>query len=374
MNLFEGSNKLKLFLGFFLIATVMALWSASINISAELAERYNSLNPEQIYYIIVIPLIDEFSGVFTFCLLIPAILAFFKKFPMQKDNLLRMIPLYLIFSIIVGLTHTTMMYISRSYIYPAIGFGHYDYGYIPFRILMEYLKQFILFWAVFAVFTLIKINKEKEAQRLKTLLLEEKLTRARLETLKMQLNPHFLFNTLNMISSTMYDDIEAADKMMASLSDLLRITLSSSEKGLNNLGKEMEILGLYTEIMKARFKDKLNIQIDIAKNTKNSLVPSFILQPLVENSIKHAMENLSETSILLTTKKLNDKLIIQIKDNGPGIHLEFQKVVGSGVGLSNTIERLEKLYGDQHSFTWENLEEGGLLLNIEIPYSEQEEI
>ena len=107
---------------------------------------------------------------------------------------------------------------------------------------MEYLKQFISFWVVFAVFTIIKINKEKEAHRLKTAQLEEQLTRARLETLKMQLNPHFLFNTLNMISSTMYDDIQAADKMIATLSDLLRITLKSSEKGLNTLEKEIEIL------------------------------------------------------------------------------------------------------------------------------------
>ena len=158
-----------------------------------------------------------------------------------------------------------MMYISRLLLYPVLGFGEFDYGYLPLRIVMEYLKQLGIFSVVLIIYTLIKTSKEKELQRIKSVQLEEQLTKARLETLKMQLNPHFLFNTLNMISSTMYEDLQAADKMLANLSDLLRITLKSSGEGKNSLVRELEILDLYLKIMKERFKDKLEIELQIKR-------------------------------------------------------------------------------------------------------------
>jgi sensor histidine kinase YesM len=189
----------------------------------------------------------------------------------------------------------------------------------------------------------------------------------------MQLNPHFLFNTLNMISSTMYEDIQAADKMIATLSDLLRITLKSSGKGLSTLQKEIEILDLYIDIMNARFKDKLEVKLKIDEDSLDALVPTFLFQPLVENSIKYGMENLTNTTIEISAKKNDDYLLIKIKDNGPGITKDSKSVLNSGVGLSNTVERLEKLYGSNYEFNWENQAEGGLLLTIEIPYKENGE-
>lgn len=373
MRMLEGKNKLKLFIFFCIIATAMGLFSASIRVSAELAENFQKLTPEDWNKIIYPALIDELSGVYTFWLLVPAIISFFKRFPLNKGSIVKLISLYILCTIVIGLIHTSMMYISRSIIYPALNFGNYDYGYIPFRVVMEYLKQFIIFWTVFLVYTIIKMNREHEEQRLRTAKLEELLTKARLETLKMQLNPHFLFNTLNMISSTMYEDTQAADKMIANLSDLLRITLKSSSKGENTLAKEIDILNLYIEIMKARFKDKLVIDFKIDEETNEALVPNFIFQPLVENSIKYGMENLTSTKIEVSAKKSLNKLIINIKDNGPGIQKDSAAVLNSGVGLSNTFERLEKLYSNNFEFNWENLSEGGLLMTLEIPFKEEEE-
>ena len=176
-----------------------------------------------------------------------------------------------------------------------------------------------------------------------------------------------------MISSTMYEDIHAADKMIATLSDLLRITLKNSEKGLSTLQKEIEILDLYIDIMNARFKDKLEVKLKIDEDSINALVPTFLFQPLVENSIKYGMENLTNTIIEISAKKKDDNLLIKIKDNGPGITKDFKSVLNSGVGLSNTVERLEKLYGSNYEFNWENQSEGGLLLTIEIPHKEEGE-
>ncbi|MBM4171061.1 MAG: hypothetical protein FJ214_04235 [Ignavibacteria bacterium] len=373
MYLFEKQSKLKIFFICFAIATVMGLTSAAINVTAEIADNYNKLTPQEIFYIIIFPLIDELTGVYTFWLLIPAILAFFKRYPLYKHNILNRLPFYLLFTVAVGLTHTSMMYISRSIIYPALDFGTYDYGYIPFRIVMEYLKQFIIFWVVYAIYIVIKMNKEKEEQKIRTAKLEELLTKTRLEALKMQLNPHFLFNTLNMISSTMYDDLETADKMIANLSDLLRITLKSSGKGENKLKHEIEILNLYIEIMKSRFKDKLEVKINIEKKLENAVVPNFLFQPLVENSIKYGMENLRSTKISIAIKRENEKLLLQVKDNGPGINKNDGNILKKGVGLSNTVERLEKLYGSDYEFNWENLPEGGLVINISIPYKKENE-
>jgi sensor histidine kinase YesM len=368
MKLFEGTSKIKIFLIAFIIASAMAIMNASIAVSTELIGHYNELTKDDLWKIIY-PLVDEFTGSYTFWLLIPIIIPFFKKFPLNKGNIFRFIPLYFFISLIFGLTHTLLMYLSRSVIYPALNLGEYDFGYLPFRILMEYLKQFMGFWTVFVIYTIFKVNKEKEEIRLKTSQLEEQLTKARLETLKMQLNPHFLFNTLNMISSTMYEDLNSADKMLATLSDLLRITLKSSGKGFNTLKKEIEILDLYIAIMKERFKDKLSIELKINEDTLNALIPNFIFQPLVENSIKYGMENLTLTHINVSTKRVNGNLQIQIKDNGPGIKEDSMNVLGSGVGLSNTVERLEKLYGTNYDFNWENVQEGGLLLTIKIPFN-----
>ena len=138
--------------------------------------------------------------------------------------------------------------------------------------------------------------------------MEEKLTKARLQALQMQLNPHFFFNTLNLISSTMYENVKAADKMLASLSDLMRITLKKTDDEGFTLENELELLTLYLEIMRARFQDKLIVNMDIDKETLQAKVPSFIMQPLVENSIKYSMGTLKIAEIMIQSKKKNNRM------------------------------------------------------------------
>jgi len=367
----QFSKKIKIFIIGLGVATLIGLMNLLIFVTAELAENYYNLTSDDFHFALNI-LVNELTGAYSFALLIPVMIYFFRKFQLTKDTFTKYFPLYMLFSIVIGLTHTGMMYSSRTILYPVFGFGEYDYGYIPFRIVMEYLKQLGFFWVVFVIYTLIKTFKEKEAHRIKTAQLEDQLTKSRLETLKMQLNPHFLFNTLNMISSTMYEDIQAADKMIATLSDLLRITLKSSNKGLNTLENEFEILDLYIEIMKARFKEKLEVKIITEKSVENALVPNFLFQPLVENSIKYGMENLTTTRIEISAQKNGDKLLMQVKDNGPGINQQTHVILKSGVGLSNTVERLEKLYGKDYEFNLNNLDEGGLVISIEIPFREEQ--
>jgi LytS/YehU family sensor histidine kinase len=240
---------------------------------------------------------------------------------------------------------------------------------MPYRLVMETLKLSTGFFVVYLIYIFYESNKEKQAEKLKAVKLEEQLTRTRLEFLKNQIHPHFLFNTLNMISSVMYESVPEADRMIANLSDLLRMTLKTSGAGVHTLSEEIKILKFYLEIMEARFKDKLEIFYSVDKDVLDALVPSFLLQPLVENSIKYGMENLSTVKIEIGAKKVNSLLSITVKDNGPGIHIEPENVLKRGVGLSNTQERLEKLYGNDFVFTWQNIPTGGLLIEITFPFS-----
>lgn len=343
-------------------AVVAGVLNMMIGITTQLAEK----EPVEVIY----PLIDELTGAFSFVFLIPLMVLLFRRLPLKKENLALRIPIYIAVTIVLGVIHMSFMYFSRLIIYDISGLGKYNYGYIPYRFVMEYLKAFVAFWVVYIAHWLLMLNREKEAQKLRALSLEEQLTKNRLETLKMQLNPHFLFNTLNMISSAMYEDVKAADKMITRLSDLLRASLAGSPGGLISLRQEVEILNTYLEIMKARFGDRLEACTSAPDDILTASVPAFILQPLVENSIKYTMEKPGRAQIGIICKKDADRVHILIEDNGPGVKQEFSELMKKGLGLSNTAERLEKLYNGRAEFRLENRPEGGLRQVIIIPLTE----
>ncbi len=309
--------------------------------------------------------INEMTGAYAVLLLLPLLLHFFGKFPLQRGNWLRRLPVHLLASVIFGASHTMLMFLSRKLLYALLLQKDYDYGHFGYRLLMEYQHQFFTYWLIYGIAFFVSMRREHQRQKLKTAQLEQQLTAARLQALQMQLNPHFLFNTLNMISSTMYDDVNAADKMMASLSDLLRKTLNVSNRQEHPLRNELELVNLYIEMMQARFQNQLSVKMNIDRDTLEALVPSFILQPLVENSLKHATSNVQTAEIEILSRQQNRRLILSVKDNGPGIQNETSQ---NGVGLSNTAERLEKLYGADHRLHLLNNQTNGLTVMIDIPF------
>jgi LytS/YehU family sensor histidine kinase len=263
-----------------------------------------------------------------------------------------------------------LIYETRTFIWPILGFGKYQYGIFKYQIVMEYSRMLLLYGILYIGIYALKNLFDSQQQKLKAAQLEEQLAKSKIEALQMQLNPHFLFNTLNVISSTMYEDVNAADKMIADLSDLLRVTLNKSGNKEQPLHKEIEMLNLYADIMKVRFKDKLNFEIDTNGKIDKCMVPVFILQPLVENSIKHSTENLEKISIKIRTYREDDRLVLTVLDTGPGVNDTFRSVNGNGIGLSNTATRLESLYGRDHQLMMGNLDEGGFEVKIIIPYHE----
>ena len=205
---------------------------------------------------------------------------------------------------------------------------------------------------------------------LRTARLAERLSQAQLQALKMQLHPHFLFNTLHSISSLVHKDPDAADRMLARLGDFLRMTLENSGAQEVTLRHELEFLRCYLEIEQIRFQDRLTTEIRIDPRAMDARVPNLILQPVVENAIRHGVAPRSSPGrIEVCASRHNGKLVIEVSDNGPGLasNQRADSLFRKGLGLANTKARLEQLYGAAHHFELAERQGGGLVVRLEIP-------
>jgi LytS/YehU family sensor histidine kinase len=229
-----------------------------------------------------------------------------------------------------------------------------------------FFYNLLIYWVIISVGYAFDYYRKFNERELRTAELEKRLTEARLQALQMQLNPHFLFNTLHAISSLMHRDVEAADKMLVRLSDLLRRALESTDTQEVTLREELDFLSRYAEIEQTRFGHRLRIEMNIAPDTLEALVPNLILQPLLENAIRHGVEpHAREGKIAVNVRREGDVVRLEVQDNGGG--LPNGKLV-EGIGLSNTRARLKQLYGAQHVFEIGNTPDGGALISATIPF------
>jgi LytS/YehU family sensor histidine kinase len=220
----------------------------------------------------------------------------------------------------------------------------------------------------------IKYYQQLQDQTEQTLKAVAAAHQAQLKMLRYQLNPHFLFNTLNAISTLILDGSnKTANLAVTRLSDFLRYTLDNDPMRRVTLGSELDALDLYLEIEKVRFGDRLIIEKDIDDRAAKALVPSLILQPLIENAIKYAISPMEEGGALRITARVQQStLILQLSDTGPGLGNGNNGQKSSGVGLKNTRERLQQLYGDAQAFTLAPNEPTGLTVTINIPFEERD--
>jgi len=196
--------------------------------------------------------------------------------------------------------------------------------------------------------------------------LERHLTEARLQSLLRQLKPHFLFNTLNGIASLMHSDVDAADRMLVRLSELLRLTMHHRGQPLTPLREEIAFIEKYLEIERIRFRDRLGTQIKVAPEVLGSEVPSLIIQPLVENAIRHGIEPQARPGeLVIEAFREGDNVVLVVSDNGGG--MPAGGFTREGIGLANTRARLRELYGDAHTFGLANRPEGGLEVRVTLP-------
>ena len=223
-------------------------------------------------------------------------------------------------------------------------------------------------WSV--LYFAIKEYQALQVEKERVLKAEASAQQARLRALRYQLNPHFLFNTLNAISTLVVEgERHVASRMIARLSDFLRLTLESADAQEVQLLEEIDYARRYLEIEQLRFGSRLSVHFDVEPETYTALVPNLILQPLVENAIRHAVAPSEQGGTLtITAQRMDAALYLRVCDDGPGLTGDVEEALGRGVGLGNTQKRLRELYGETHRFALQRTDGGGLTVTLMLPF------
>jgi two-component system LytT family sensor kinase len=297
-------------------------------------------------------LIEELTGSLSFGVLLPVLIAMLRRIRRVANRWLRY-ACHLLLLLLLSVVHTSLMWGSRMALFRLAGMGHYGYGVMSWRYVMEFPSDVFYYVLVAVVLWLIDRYRQAQQRELHAAHLESALSEARLDALRLQLNPHFLFNALNAVSAIMYECPRVADEMLARVGDLLRATLSAREQE-HALSEEWRLLGLYLDIQRARFGDQLLVEIDADPSLAQMQVPFLVLQPLVENAIEHAGGTAREVRI--KAWRHHDRLELSVH-NTRSAHGEIAHR-GHGIGLSNIEARLKHLYGDVAGLRLERHEDG----------------
>jgi two-component system, LytTR family, sensor kinase len=306
----------------------------------------------------------------------PLILFLTNKFPFEGSKWRISIPVHLAAAVVIALFQQLIdaFLLTRLGYPPGREFTSFGEAYQYF-VFVNLHFSILIYLGVVGIKSAYNYYQKYRERELQASQLEARLAQSRLQVLKMQLHPHFLFNTLNAISELIYKDCESADRMLTDLSDLLRMSFENLEVQEIPLKQELEFLRKYLEIEQMRFHDRLTVDMNIAPETLDASVPNMILQPLVENAIKHGIApRVSGGRIDINTTRSNGHLAITVFDDGLGVPFGDVDNVPEGVGLSNTKRRLRHLYGDGHRFDLKKLENGGVGVSLEIPFRESKSI
>src|SRR5216684_2629248 len=330
---------------------------------------------------ITLPLINDLI----FAFLTPLVFGIALRSPVQRSNWPRRTVFYVAGSLAFTLAHVFL----RGLVYPVWDPRVRGYAYAAWNpqthilsvqwILFERLFLYNLVEDIFSIYLPIVLiahavcyYRRFRDRELRTSELETQLAKAHLQALKSQMQPHFLFNTMHSISALMLTDVQAADRMMTRLSDLLRMSFEASGTQITILSHELEFLNCYLEIEKVRFEERLTIVLNIAPETLDAQVPHLLLQPLVDNAVKHGISKLHDGGeIQISATSEGTELQLEVKDNGPGMGRP-DGPHRTGLGLKVTRARLEALYGQEQSMELIHPPEGGAAVRICIPLTKRD--
>ena len=310
----------------------------------------------------------QLSCAYLFVLGTPLILWLSRRFRIERQSWRRTLPVHVLMGLLISLAwangHATLdaLFSPRpTQITPLF----------LYRATISLLdKELAIYWLTVLASHVLDYYKRYREEELRNSQLQTQLAQAQLQALKMQLHPHFLFNTLHSISALLHKDPDAADRMLARLGDFLRLTLDNAGAQTVSVREEIEFLNGYLEIERIRFRDRLTTSVDIDPQALDAQVPNLILQPIVENAIRHGLapcRTLGRIEILV--ERDDPFLRLRVRDNGCGLpaNHNVNQIFKSGVGLANTQARLAQLYGERYRLFVENHPHGGLVVTMEIP-------
>jgi signal transduction histidine kinase len=312
---------------------------------------------------------DSFAWWWSWGLITPFILAVDRRLPFTGKQLARRILAHLLASLLFT---TAFLYVNAA-AWAALGFGSWNALRISKIFALNQLDKFVwswlVYWAIAGALQAYRYYERYLSSELRLERMERSFTEARLNALRMQLDPHFLFNALNTISSQVERDPKLTRRMIEHLGDLMRMSLESKDRQEVPLAEEMEFLAPYLAIQKIRFGEKLKIEIQIEPEVQYATVPSLFLQPLVENAIRHGISNrASGGTVIVSARKVDDQIEIRVQDDGVGLPPGWALESSSGLGLSVTRERIKSLHPNgESSFAVRPRRNGGAEVDIFLP-------
>jgi two-component system LytT family sensor kinase len=294
----------------------------------------------------------------------PIVLKIAARFPMDRRNWRRSLPIHatatvsIWFLLLVVSSVISWVYGGFKWNFSKVFGETFLYSRLAIHVL--------IYWSLIIISQMVRYYRKYREEELRGRLLRLRITEAQLQAIRMQLQPHFLFNTLNSISELMHENNHAAVQMLKRLEDFLRLTLSNEAKQEVTLREELEFLSCYLEIQQMRFQDRLKIEMRVDGETLDCLVPSFVCQPILENAVRHGVsQKLDAGLIQIIAERRNSTLRLQIRDNGPG--LPDDGSWKEGFGLSNTRAILHQFYGRDHQLKLHNCTDGGVEVTLEMP-------
>jgi hypothetical protein len=308
--------------------------------------------------------------------LTPAIVWLARKYSLVGENWMKSLIVHLPAFLFVSIAHSAAATAVTLAVKPFDNMGDSPASFWPRfigRMQGAFGSDLLVYGAVVGIYYALDYYRKYREREFLTTRLEAQLAQAQLDSLRMQLHPHFLFNTLNSIVGLVRDNRnQTAVSMLVGLSDLLRHTLEHSSRQEVELREEINFTKLYLSIQEMRFSDRLRIEFDIDPATTKALVPNLILQPLTENALRHGIARRVESGLVGVTATVEDgRLRLTVYDNGAGLPEDWQLKGSAGIGLANTAARLQQLYDNDHQFDIRNRDGGGVEVVIVMPLRTQ---
>lgn len=348
-----GRLSVRFLLVYFLAWLLLGLWQGGESVIS----HHRDLHPPPSWHVYA----WEISSTLVVGLLALVIARFERRYRITGPGVLRRLPLHAVAAVVFSVVHVTLMVWLRKLAY-TIGGDHYDFGPVLEGFFYEFQRDLVTYAAIVITCALLRTVRERRHQQLRELQLRKSASDARLAHLTAQMEPHFIFNTLNAISNRMYEDVAAADRMVVALADLLRAAMARDGADCVTVAEDAHWLEAYCHLMAERQPGQLDVQLDIDDAARNARIPRLLLQPLVENAFRHGLRS-GRGRLQVSVRAENGRLRCRVADDGVGIEDQAEP----GLGLVNVRERLALLYSNDHELRIRPAAGGGTEVVVDMP-------